>query len=216
MTDTKTLTDEEIIAHVLAGVKRFFELIVRRFNEVLYKVGRSYNFELEDTKDLMQETFINAYQHLAQFEHRSSFKTWLVRIMLNNCYRRKQQKKAVLLTGEEVLDIAQAATRDVYNNTEKRMQRKELGQLIELALLHIPERYRIVFTLREVNGMSVAETANLLELTAVNVKVRLSRAKALLRKEMTKDTELTELFSFNLIHCNEIVARVMDFVYHDN
>src|ERR1044072_2612346 len=90
MSDKKVqeYTDIEIIRQVLAGNTAVFEIIIRRYNPYLYKVGRSYGFNHQDTEDLMQEAFINSYVNLKQFAERSSFKTWLIRIMLNQCYRK--------------------------------------------------------------------------------------------------------------------------------
>ena len=84
-------TDIEIIQRILDGEFALFEILIRRNNSFLYKTGRSYNYNHENTQDLMQETFIDAYTHLKKFENRSSFKTWLIKIMLNNCFQ-KQKK----------------------------------------------------------------------------------------------------------------------------
>lgn len=85
------LSDEEVISHVLAGEVELYEAIIRKYNAYLYKIGRSYGYNFADVEDLMQETYINAYMNLAKFESRSSFKTWIVRIMLNQCYHKKQK-----------------------------------------------------------------------------------------------------------------------------
>lgn len=211
MIDSKAYADQEVIAKVLLGEKVFFEIIVRRFNAALYKVGRGYGFDLDDTKDLMQETFINAYQNLKSFEGRSSFQTWLIRIMLNNCYRKKQKLKSGLYGDQRVTleGAEQSKWEDSHNNTDRFMQRRELGHIIEQALSKVPYAYRVVFTLREINDLSVAETASLLAISEGNVKVRLNRAKVMLKNEISKAYTPADLFEFNLIHCDEIVAGVM-------
>src|SRR5699024_10030554 len=89
--EKEKLSEEEVIQRVVAGEKLLYEIIIRRYNPYLYKVGRSYNYNHEDTEDLMQDTFVMAYQNLANFEGRSLFKTWLIRIMLNNCYHRQRK-----------------------------------------------------------------------------------------------------------------------------
>ena len=91
MIQFEELIESEIIQRIVNGEKSLYEIIVRRFNAYLYKVGRSYNYNHEDTQDLMQETFIDAYKNLSAFEGRSGFGTWLIRIMLNNCYRKKEK-----------------------------------------------------------------------------------------------------------------------------
>src|ERR1700733_14030648 len=84
-------SDIEVIHKILNGEPAMFEILIRRNNPFLYKVGRSYNYNHQDTQDLMQDTFIDAYINLSKFENRSSFKTWLIKIMLNNCFKKKQK-----------------------------------------------------------------------------------------------------------------------------
>ncbi|MCE7934086.1 MAG: hypothetical protein DYG96_05780 [Chlorobi bacterium CHB2] len=91
MVQSEKLTEAEIIRRITDGEKALYEIIVRRFNPYLYKVGRSYNYTHDDTLDLMQDTFIDAYKNLRQFEGRSDFKTWIIRIMMNNCYRKREK-----------------------------------------------------------------------------------------------------------------------------
>lgn len=91
----------------------------------------------------------------------------------------------------------------------KTIHTRELGNIIETALESIPETYRIVFSLREINGLSVAETAELLNLSETNIKVRLSRAKEMLRNELEKSYTASELYEFNLVYCNAMVENVM-------
>ena len=92
-------TDADVISKVLNGEKAMYEIIVRRYNPYLYKIGRSYNYSHDDTQDLMQDTYIDAYKSLDKYEGRSNFKTWISRIMLNNCFRKKEKssfKKEVM------------------------------------------------------------------------------------------------------------------------
>src|SRR3954467_11392452 len=84
-------TDKQVIEKILGGETALFEILIRRNNPFLYKTGRAYGYSHEDTQDLMQETFVSAYLNLAKFENRSSFKTWLITIMLRNCHRRQQK-----------------------------------------------------------------------------------------------------------------------------
>lgn len=210
MVQFEKFTEAEIIKHISDGEKSLYEIIVRRFNACLYKVGRSYNFSHEDTQDLMQETFIDAYKSLAGFEGRSSFKTWIIRIMLNNCYRKKEK---LGFKNEIILDVKESLKpMFTYSNhdTDAIVQNRELRHIIEKALAQIPFDYRMTFSLREINGLNVSETANLLDISEANVKVRLNRAKAMLRTEMEKAYSASELFEFNLTYCNAIVENVMN------
>ena len=95
-------------------------------------------------------------------------------------------------------------------NSEKITVNKELGRVLENAIHEIPEDYRLVFTLRELNGLSVAETAESLEISENNVKVRLNRAKTMLRSEIEKMYSPQEIFEFNLVYCDGIVKKVME------
>ena len=212
MIQTENLTESEIINRISAGDKSLYEIIVRRYNPQLYKVGRSYNYNHEDTQDLMQDTFIDAYRNLQQFEGRADFKTWITRIMLNNCYRKKEK----LSFKNEISTAVNDQSTPLFSqpdDTHKIIQNRELGHIIEEALSRIPFDYRMVFALREINGMNVAETASLLNITEANVKVRLNRSKALLRNQIEKTYSATELFEFNLIYCDAMVNNVMKTIH---
>ena len=202
-------SEAEILSRILGGEKKLYEIIVRRFNPALYKVGRSYNYNHEDTEDLMQETFIDAYKNLVQFEGRSAFKTWIIRIMMNNCYRKKGKSSFKNEIAKDLNDNSTPMFTDSKNDADKIFQNRELGNIIENALIEIPFDYRMVFSLREINGLNVAETASLLNISENNVKVRLNRSKAMLRKQIEKTYSAKELFEFNLIYCDAIVKNVM-------
>lgn len=207
-------SDEEVIKQILAGTPALFEILIRRYNPYLYKTGRAYHYNHEDTQDLMQDTFVDAYTHLRQFENRSSFKTWILRIMLNNCYRKRHR-----LRGK--MEVTEASQPEYFVENKQALQtdanqiimQKELKFIIENALLKIPLPYRMVFTLREMNGLSIKETAEAVEISEANVKVRLNRAKVMMRKEVEKAYSVEELFDFNLKYCDLIVHRVMEKIH---
>jgi RNA polymerase sigma-70 factor (ECF subfamily) len=204
-------TDIDIIQQVLAGSTGLFEIIIRRYNPYLYKVGRSYGFNHQDTEDLMQETFINSYMHLNQFAERSSFKTWLIRIMLNQCYRKahtsnyvKEETAALLPDNSSFMFLPTN-----HSNTDDAVISKEFNKVVEACLQQLPQEYRTTFTLRELTGLSVAETAEVMNTSSANVKVRLNRAKAMLRKAIEKTYSTEEIYEFNLVCCDRIVNGVM-------
>lgn len=204
------LTEVEIIQRILEGEKPLYEIIVRRFNPYLYKIGRSYNYNHEDTQDLMQGTYVDAFKSLSQFERRSNFKTWLIRIMLNNCYRKKEKFSFKNEYAQaEINENVKPMFNNSNNDANKHLDNRELGHIIEESLGKIPDDYRMVFSLREMNGLNVSETANLLNISETNVKVRLNRAKAMLRNEVEKSYSADEIFEFNLIFCNAITEKVM-------
>lgn len=203
-------TDVEIIERVLAGEVELFEVLIRRNNSFLYKTGRSYNYNHQDTQDLMQETFIDAYLNLSKFEGRSSFKTYLIKIMLNNCYKKRKKFSFKNEMPDEINDKSKPMFSSQQNtDTSSIVLNRELNHVIENALGQVPEDYRMVFALREVNGLNIKETAEILNITEANVKVRLNRAKTMLRREVEKSYKTEEIFEFNLVYCDDIVNRVM-------
>lgn len=202
-------TEVEIIKRILEGEKALYEIIVKRFNFCLYSIGRSYNYNHQDTQDLRQETFVDAYKNLAKFEGRSSFKTWLIRIMLNNCFRERKKEGLKNEIAQDANDDSTQMFGNAHYDTHKIIINRELGNIIQFALGKIPNDYSMVFSLREINGMNISETASLLGISETNVKVRLNRAKAKLRSEINKTYSATELFKFNLIYCDGIVENVM-------
>ncbi|MFA5574291.1 MAG: sigma-70 family RNA polymerase sigma factor [Brumimicrobium sp.] len=209
MEQFEKLTESEIIERILEGEKSLYELIVRRFNSSLYKIGRSYHYNHEDTQDLMQDTYVDAFKALSQFEHRSNFKTWVIRIMINNCYRKREKSSFKNEIMQDSNDNSTPMFANRNNETDSVVQSRELKHIIEDALIRIPLDYRMVFSLREINGLNVAETAEMLNISETNVKVRLNRAKKMLRGEIESKYVATELFEFNLIYCDAMVENVM-------
>lgn len=205
-------SETEIIKKILQGETALFEILIRRNNPFLYKTGRSYGYSHEDTEDLMQETFINGYVHLSKFENRSSFKTWIIKIMLNNCFQ-KQEKFSYKyeIVNTDAVDEKSIPMYSGNNHSDPNQTavNRELNHVIESSLQRVPTEYRMVFSLREISGLSVAETAEAIGITESNVKVRLNRAKAMLRKEVEKTYSPEEIYEFNLIYCDKIVSCVM-------
>ncbi|MGJ7033201.1 sigma-70 family RNA polymerase sigma factor [Niabella hirudinis] len=204
------LTEAELVRRVQEGEVELYEILIRRYNPCLYKTGRSYNYNHEDTQDLMQDTFVDAYKNLGQFEGRASFKTWIIRIMMNNCYRKKERSAFKNEIIKDINDNSVPMFTGFDNDTGKMVQNNELGRVIEEALGKLPFDYRMVFSLREINGLNVSETADMLTITETNVKARLSRAKGLLRNEIEKMYTPSEIFEFNLVYCDAIVNNVME------
>ena len=203
----EVLSDEKVIQKILDGDTAVFEILIRRYNTVIYRIGRMYGFNHHDTEDLMQDTHVSAYTQLASFENRASYKTWLSRIMINKCiYKLKYGYFKNEIPDDQVYNESTSATMQ----TEQNMLNRELSSVIEKSLESIPVIYRSVCVLREVQGFSVAETAELLGITPVNVKVRLNRAKSLLQKQLEQVYTANEIYSFNLIYCDAIVNRVFD------
>jgi RNA polymerase sigma factor (sigma-70 family) len=209
-------SEQEIIQKIVDGEIMLFEILIRRYNPVLYKIARCYNFTHHDAEDLIQEVHVKAYKELSKFEFRSSYKTWVSKIMIHLC----QYKKRYGYFKNEMPDsiYLNENAQPMYTSPKKadhEVINRELSRLLEASLLNIPETYRTVFILREIEHFSVAETAEILQLTEVNVKVRLNRAKTMLQKELEKYYSTAELFEFNLVYCNQIVHKVFELLHHD-
>lgn len=196
------IPDEELVKTVLKGETRPFEVIIRRYNQRLYRIGMSILNNDAETEDAMQAAYINAYEHLAQFQHRSAFGTWLTRIMINQCY---EQKRKRLYRGTD------APVTDTLINMKTPVNllvNKELSKVLESAIAQLPEKYRLVFILREIDELSVKETAGILAIEETNVKVRLNRAKLQLQAHLAgymKD----HVYNFHLLRCDRMASLVM-------
>jgi RNA polymerase sigma factor (sigma-70 family) len=202
-------SEEEIISKILDGEHALFEVLIRRYNAILYKIARSYDFNHEEAKDLLQETHIAAYQNLGKFESRSSYKTWIAKIMVNKCLYKLSYGSSKYEVPDHITDENfQPMFSSKKQATEADVLNKELSVILEKSLEKVPVHYRTVFILREVEGLSVAETAEMLNLTQVNVKVRLNRAKNLLQKELERYYSKAQLYDFNLIYCDSVVKNV--------
>lgn len=212
LTRESNSSDKEIVERIKSGESDLYEVIIRRYNGYLYKVGKSYGFKHVDVEDLMQDAFVNAYVHLNSFQGRSSLKTWLVQIMLHECYHKKHKASFIreMAASENLENKSKNAFKINLMDGVKIVQNQELKNIIEEAILRIGEKYRMVFTLRELMGLSTAETAQALHISDSNVKVRLSRAKEKLRDEIGHKYTPEDLFEFNLVYCDGMVNRVID------
>lgn len=201
------VSDRELISRILQGEKALYEIIIRRYNQRLYRVGMSIIYNETEVEDSMQAAYIHAYEHLGSFHFASSFATWLTRILINECLLRiRQKKRAVLFDGS----IREAVFPDTYSQTPAHtVMNSELGSILTNAINRLPEKYRSVFVMREIENMNVAETGDCLDISEVNVKVRLNRAKALLRETLSLYYPKEDILHFHLSKCDRIVAMVM-------
>jgi len=199
---TEGLNDSVLIQKILNGEQNLYEQIIRRYNQRLYRVGMSILKNAAEVEDAMQVCYIKAYEHLVSFEQRSSFGTWLTRIMLNECLAQKNKKnRRKEMRGNEDLHFMDSTT------PVNLLMNKELSAVLETAIAGLPEKYRMVFILREIENMSVKQTSEVLSLQETNIKVRLNRAKTMLRENL--DTYMKEnIYSFHLSRCNHMVEEV--------
>ena len=201
---TRLLPDLVLVQHILSGQKNFFEIIMRRYNQRLYRAGMSILGDEAETEEAMQSAYIKAYEHLASFENRSSLATWLTRIMLNECFGRKKSRRLL------PVDATKPPENNISLSTPMdQLMNKELSATLEAAIARLPEQYRTVFMLREIEELSIRETGEVLDITEANVKVRLNRAKTMLRSEL-KGYIKGHVYPFHLTRCNRIIAAVME------
>jgi RNA polymerase sigma factor (sigma-70 family) len=205
MPSNKVLSDEEIVLLILNGETHLYEVLMRKFNEQLYRISMSIVNDDKEAEDIMQTAYLNAYRQLANFKHQASFGTWLTRILINESLLHKKRKSKL----EKALGETKYQDFD-HETPLDNLMNKELKVLLEKAVSSLPEKYRMVFVMREVQGMSTNDTMDALEIGESNVKIRLSRAKELLRAELSAYWQPEELFEFNLRRCDVVVNYVMD------
>jgi RNA polymerase sigma-70 factor (ECF subfamily) len=206
-----TLTDGEVVERVLHGEKELYEILMRRYNQTLFRAVRSYLHQEADVQDAMQEAYIKAFSKLGQFKGESSFSTWLVRIGINEALQALRRSRTLRIhTGAETEARQLHQIPDTGSlNPEQRSVQMENRKLLEQAIDKLPEGYKAVYMLREVEGMGVAEVAQCLDLSESNVKVRLHRAKAMLKEAIWDEHARVPAFEFGNAHCDALVAAVM-------
>ncbi len=204
--------DEEIVRRVRAGETALYELIVRRYNQRLYRVARSITGDESEAEDIMQEAYMRAFEHLDQFEGRSSFATWLTKIAVYEALsRRNRRARFAEAGGSPAGESAAERVAAPDPDPERRAIHEELRRGVETAVEALPEKYRSVFVLREIEQMSTAEVAESLGINAISVKVRLHRARALLRAyfESQFGGAAEEVFAFHRRRCDRVTSAVM-------
>jgi RNA polymerase sigma factor (sigma-70 family) len=201
---TGILSDDEIVIRILQGEKYLYETLMRRYNTRLYRISMAILNDDMEAEDAMQTAYINAYRNLSSFQNKSSFATWLTRILINeSILHQKKRTKNIQVLSEQVITEA-------HNETPlKSIMNKELKEILERAISNLPEKYRVVFVMREVQELSTQETMDALDLGESNVKIRLTRAKEMLRDELSCYYESNRLFEFDLVRCDRIAKFVM-------
>ncbi|HRO46452.1 RNA polymerase sigma factor [Agriterribacter sp.] len=199
------LSDTELVNRVLSGEKHLFEWIMRRYNQRLFRAGIAILGDDMEVEDAMQNAYINAYQHLAKFEHRASLSTWLIKILINECLAQKNKKAHFKVVNIEYHPENMSSMKTPSHI----LMNKEMGIALEAAIAHLPEKYRLVFMLREIEALPVKETGDILGIEEANVKVRLNRAKAMLRRSLGDDMK-AHVYTFHLTRCDRLVNYVLN------
>jgi len=211
MRNDVSLADEEVVARVRGGDTAVFEILMRRYNQRLFRAARAITRDDADAEDAVQQAYLAAYKHLDQFAGTARFSTWLTRIAVREALgklRTRKRRGEVDLEGHEE---TMAMSDQPDDSPEKHAERRELVGVLESAVDALPEIYRVVFMMREVEQLSTTETAEVLELSEEAVKVRLHRARAMLRDGLMDkvDSSLSGTFPFMGERCDRIVANVM-------
>ena len=203
-------TDEEVVARVKAGDTALYEIVMRRYNQRLYRVARAILHDDAEAEDVMQAAYVRAYQYLHQFAGRSPFSAWLTRIAVHEALarlrlRKRSQQMEDAGDGEMFMTMVEPSP-----DPEQSASGAELGRLLEDAVLDLPEQFRTVVMLRDVEELSTSETAAALDLTQENVKVRLHRGHAMLRGWLIArvGTQAKDAFPFMGVRCDRVVHGV--------
>lgn len=180
-----------LVTEAKAGSYAAFEELVNRYEKKIYRLGINLTGNPEDAEDVLQETFLKAFQHLPDFREDSRFYTWIVRIAVNEGLmklRKRRSDKSVPMedTVDEEGAVMPREVADWRPNPEQQLAQAELETILNDAARSLPPTFRTVFFLRDVEGLSTQETAELLGLTVSAVKARLFRARLQLRDELAK------------------------------
>ena len=204
-----TATDEELVRKVVAGDAGLFEILMRRHNQRIYRAVRAVLPGDEDAEDVMQQAYLNAYQALHQFAGDAQFSTWLTRIAVNEALGRRRKRMRSQLEGKDDVDITLVESSDP--DPEQEASRSELRDVMEREVAALPDTFRAVVMMRDVEGLSTSETAESLGISEDLVKQRLHRARARLRENLYQraGVTLTSLFAFGNARCDRVVERVM-------
>jgi RNA polymerase sigma-70 factor (ECF subfamily) len=206
------LSDEQIVEKVLTGQTALFEVLMRRHNERVYRAARAIVKDESEAEDIMQQAYVNAYSHLRQFDGRSQFSTWLIRIAIHEAFARARRRgRYITMDPEHTSGPTLLASIALTPDPERLAFSRELGALLESAIDRLPDGAREVFILRKIEGLSTEEVAAALDVSEAVVKTRLSRARAALRRELSAQTEAAASNTFRFLRprCDRVVAAVL-------
>jgi RNA polymerase sigma-70 factor (ECF subfamily) len=205
--------DDEIIERVRSGDAAAYEILMRRYNQRVYRAVRAILGDDADVEDAMQEAYIAAYRHLDDFAGRARFSTWLIRIAVNQALDRLRRAGRSLpfdpVAGEALERAAGVAA--LGDDPEQRAGDRELGRLLERAIEALPAAFRAAYVLRELEGMETAEAAQSLGIEEATLKTRVHRARQRLREALGRDlgTAVEDVFRFGGERCDRVVAAVI-------
>jgi RNA polymerase sigma-70 factor, ECF subfamily len=178
-------SDERLVEQIKAGGTALFEIIMRRYNQRLYRVAYSILRDQADAEDAIQETYLRAFQFLHQFAGRAKFSTWLTRIAVHEALARTHRRDRYVSLDQETPIAADRSTHPRSTRSpEQAASNSELGAILHDAIAALPSHYRAVLELRDIHEVSTEEAAGRLQISQENVKIRLHRARAMVRKQL--------------------------------
>jgi RNA polymerase sigma-70 factor (ECF subfamily) len=198
-------SEDDLVARARTGDGAAFEALMRRYNQRVFRAARSVLRDDAEAEDVVQETFVRAYRHLADFQGRSSLGTWLMRIAVHEALARVRRSRLVDRDEEGISGVP-----STQPDPEAQASSRELRSLLIAAIDSLPEGLRTVFVLRDVEGLSTLEASDVLQLSPEAVRVRLHRARLALRRRVEKElgAEVEALFTFAGARCDAMVRRV--------
>ena len=212
--ECQSASDAEVVERVRGGETDLYELLMRRHNQRLFRIIRAVVINDLEAEDVLQESWVRAYEHLDQFSGHASFPAWVTSIAYNEALARSRKSKRWTVLEDAEGEIMPEANRSsaTSETPETQAMRGELAQMLQSAVDALSETYRLVFVLREVEQLSTNETAECLGISEEAVKTRLHRSRALLRCELQAQIgpTIAQAYSFLGIRCDRTVARVLD------
>jgi RNA polymerase sigma-70 factor (ECF subfamily) len=206
-------SDDELVRSILSGDRAAFVVLMRRYDQLLYRTARSILRNDADAEDALQEGYLLAYRAIGSFRMQARLSTWLVRIVANEALGRlrKSRQADVLELDDNILKKWQEENINTAERPDQILSRADLRRLLESKIDALPAAYRVVFVLRAVQEMSVEETSTVLDIPAATVRSRFSRARHLLQKTLSKELEnaLNDVFPFAGARCDRMVDAVM-------
>jgi RNA polymerase sigma-70 factor (ECF subfamily) len=203
------ISDEEIVTRIVDGDTALFEMLMRRHNQRVYRTVRAILGDDTDAEDVMQQAWLSAFRHLRQFAGDARFSTWLTKIAVNEALLRRRKRGAAFVEGDEaiMLRVVDERTPD----PEQQASNAELRDVMEREVAALPDAYRLVLVMREIEGLSTTETAEAIGVSEDVVKTRLHRARGMLREGLFRRAggSLPSVFAFGNERCDRIVAAVM-------
>jgi RNA polymerase sigma-70 factor (ECF subfamily) len=208
------LSDQELVILLSSGDRAAVELLVRRYDQLLYRTARAILKDDSEAEDAVQEAFLLAHRGIAKFRQDAKLSTWLVRIVANAAMgrlRKNTRRHRITQLGDNILQEQRSLHKDAPEGPDEALFRADTRRLIETKIDALPDLYRAVFVLRAVQELSVEETSEALGIAKATVRSRFSRARSLLRQSLSKELEvaLGDAFPFAGVRCDRMVDLVM-------